>query len=139
MGIFHGHARTRMRAQAILRLSQGRTLQQTADEFGVHLNSVEHWRQQWNHNGLAGLYEGRHTGRPPKWTVVQQQALRELADAEGGTAAGLLRQLQRSQVQPPVSEATLKRYLQQMHFRYKRCRYSLKKSVTTTPSSRPVE
>ncbi|MFB9246082.1 helix-turn-helix domain-containing protein, partial [Massilia antarctica] len=63
MGIFHPHPRTRMRAQGVLRLSQGLTLQQTADEFGVHLNSVEQWRQRWNKLGLAGLYEGRHTGR----------------------------------------------------------------------------
>jgi len=41
MGIFHPHSRTRMRAQGVLRLSHGLTLQRTADEFGVHLNSVE--------------------------------------------------------------------------------------------------
>jgi transposase len=64
MGVFHPHPRTRMRAQGILRLSQGLTLQRTADEFGVHLNSVEQWRQRWSKLGLAGLYEGRHTGRP---------------------------------------------------------------------------
>jgi hypothetical protein len=62
VGIFHPHPRTRMRAQGILRLSQGLTLQQTADEFMVHLNSVEQWRQRWNKLGLAGLYEGRHAG-----------------------------------------------------------------------------
>jgi len=55
MGIFHLHPRTRMRAQGILRLSQGLTLQQTADEFMVHLNSVEQWRQRWNKLGLAGF------------------------------------------------------------------------------------
>ena len=38
MGIFHSHPRTRMRAQAIVRLSQGLTLQQVANEFAVHLN-----------------------------------------------------------------------------------------------------
>ena len=139
MGIFYGHARTRMRAQGILRLSQGLTLQQTADEFRVHLNSVEHWRQQWNHYGLAGLYEGRRTGRPQKWTAPQQEALGELAEVEGGTAAALLRELQQNQGQPKISETTVKRYLKQMNFRYKRCRYSLKKSVTTKPSTRPSE
>jgi transposase len=66
MGIFHGHPRTRMRAQGILRLSHGLTLQQTADEFMVHLNSVEQWGQRWNRLGLAGLCEGRRTGRPRK-------------------------------------------------------------------------
>jgi transposase len=68
MGIFHSHPRTRMRAQAIVRLSQGLTLQQVANEFAVHLNSVEHW-QRWNKDGLTGLYEGPHSGRPPKWNV----------------------------------------------------------------------
>jgi transposase len=75
MGIFHPHPRARMRAQGILRLSQGLTLQETADEFSVHLNSVEQWRQRWNKLGLSGLYEGRHTGRPRKWTAQQQQVL----------------------------------------------------------------
>ena len=37
MGIYHSHPRTRQRAQAILRLSQGQTLQQTAEEFDVHI------------------------------------------------------------------------------------------------------
>ena len=41
MGIFHGHPRTWMRAQGILRLSQGLTLQQTADQFMVRLSSTE--------------------------------------------------------------------------------------------------
>ena len=56
MGIFHPHPRARMRAQGILRLSQGLTLQETADEFSVHLNSVEQWRQRWNKLGLARLH-----------------------------------------------------------------------------------
>ena len=73
-----------MRAQGILRLSQGLTLQQTADEFMVHLNSVEHWRQRWKKFGLTGLYEGHHTRRPKKWTPEQRQALGELAQSEGG-------------------------------------------------------
>jgi len=55
-------------------LSQGLTLQKTADEFGLHLNSVEQWRQRWNRLGLAGLTKGRHTGRPRKRTLEQQQA-----------------------------------------------------------------
>jgi hypothetical protein len=90
MGIFHPHPRTRLRAQGILRLSQGLTLQETADEFSVHLNSVEQWCQRWIKLGLAGLYEGRHTGRPREWTPRQQQTLGELAHSEGGTIAALL-------------------------------------------------
>lgn len=128
MGIFHPHPRARMRAQGILRLSQGLTLQETADEFSVHLNSVEQWRQRWNKLGLAGLYEGRHTGRPRKWTPQQQHALGELAQLEGGTVAALLRHLKQRHDQALISEGTAARYLKEMKFSYKRYRYSLKKT-----------
>src|SRR4051812_44773938 len=106
MGIFHSHPRTRMRAQGILWLSQGLALQQTADEFMVHLNSVEQWRQRWNRLGLVGLYEGRHTGRPKKWTSAQRQALGEVAQAEGGTVVALLRHMAQRHDHAPISENT---------------------------------
>lgn len=137
MGIFHSHPRTRMRAQAIVRLSQGLTLQQVANEFAVHLNSVEHWRQRWNKDGLTGLYEGHHSGRPPKWNEAQQQALRELANQQGGTAGALLRRIGQTGQQPPVSVYTIKRYLKTAQMRYKRCRYSLKKNGMRTPLTAP--
>lgn len=114
MGVFHSHPRTRMPAQAIVRLSQGLTLQQVADEFGVHLNSVEQWRQRWNKSGLVGLHEGIRTGRPPKWNELQRQALRELAEVEGGTASALLRHLHQNKEHASVSEDTIKRYLRQI-------------------------
>lgn len=56
MGIFHFHPRARTRAHGILRLSQGPTLQETADEFSVHSNSMEQWRQRWNKLGLASEF-----------------------------------------------------------------------------------
>lgn len=48
---------------------------------------------------LAGLYEGRHTGRPKKWPPQQQQILGAMADAEGGTVGALLLQIEQSQHQ----------------------------------------
>jgi hypothetical protein len=66
MGIFHSYPKTRMRANGISRLSQGLTLQQTTDEFMVHLNSIEQWRQRWKKLVLARLYERLLTGRSRK-------------------------------------------------------------------------
>ena len=40
-----------IRAQTIVRLGQGWMLLQVENEFAVHLNSVEHWRQRWNKDG----------------------------------------------------------------------------------------
>jgi transposase len=138
MGVFHSHPRVRIRAQAIVRLSQGLTLQQTADEFHVHLNSIEQWRQRWNKQGLAGLYEGRHTGRRRKWTNEQQEALRTLAQAEGGSANSLLRGMVSIEDLPAISEETARRYLHDMNFSYKRYRYSLKKSIQKKLLARPL-
>ena len=138
MGIFHAHPRTRMRAQGILRLSQGLTLQQTADEFMVHLNSIEQWRQRWNKLGLAGLYEGRHTGRPRKWTTQQRQVLGQLAHSEGGTVVSLLRYVEQQQELVSISERTATRYLKELKFSYKRYRYSLKKSITRKRLNAPA-
>jgi transposase len=137
MGIYHCHPRTRMRAQGLLRLNEGRTLQQTADEFTVHLNSVERWHQQWKKFGLSGLYERHRTGRRPKWSQEQREALRDLAESEGGTAGSLLRQMVDIQAQRRISVSTAKHYLKQMGFRYKRSRYSLKKSATKRHSMPP--
>jgi transposase len=98
---------------------------------------VEHWRQRWNKDGLAGLYEGHHSGRLPKWNETQQQALSELADQQGGTAGALLRRIGQNGQQPAVSVYTIKRYLRQGEMRYKRCRYNLKKNGMQTPSTMP--
>lgn len=125
MGIHHPHARTRMRAQGMFRLAQGLTLQQVADEFDVHLNSVENWRQRWGEFGLVGLFEGRHTGRPRKLSTGEQSELGELARDVGGTARTLQRQWQFS-AHTPLSRSSIKEYLKGMGFRYKRCRLSLK-------------
>ncbi|MEN3297765.1 MAG: hypothetical protein V7642_7018 [Burkholderiales bacterium] len=116
-----------MWAQGILQLSQRLTVQQTADEFMVHLNSVEQWLQRWSKFGLAGRYEGRHTGRPRKWTAQQQQAPGELEHSEGGTVVALLRQIERTALTRRSARAQL-RFLKEMDFTYKRYRYSLKKA-----------
>lgn len=125
MGIYHPHPRTRRRAQGVRMLGNGMTLQQVADEFEVHLNSVEHWRQCWLRLGLVGLYEGRHTGRPPTLSRQGQRDLRQLAREEGGSSGSLLRRW-RERGRERLSRCTLRRYLRQMGLRYKRCRLSLK-------------
>ncbi|MES2264107.1 MAG: IS630 family transposase [Pseudomonadota bacterium] len=125
MGIYHPHARTRRRAQGVRMLGQGMTLQQVADEFKVHLNSVEHWRQCWLRVGLVGLYEGRHSGRPPTLSRQRQRDLGQLARDEGGSSGSLLRRW-RERGRERLSRCTLRRYLRQMGLRYKRCRLSLK-------------
>jgi transposase len=125
MSIYHPHARTRRRAQGVRMLGQGMTMQQVADEFEVHLNSVEHWRQCWLRLGLVGLYEGRHSGRPPTFSREQQRELHQLAREEGGSSSSLLRRWL-EQGRKRLSRCTLRCYLRRFGLRYKRCRLSAK-------------
>ena len=62
-----------MQAQGVLRLSQGVTLQQTADKFMVHLNSLEQWRQRRNNLDWPSCMKAGHTGQPRTWTQQQKQ------------------------------------------------------------------
>ena len=124
MEIYHPHARTRMRAQGMFQLAQGLTLQQVADEFEVHLNSVGNRRQRWDEFSLVGLL-GRHTGRPRKLSDEERRQLGDLARDAGGTARTVQRQWKRAE-HTPLSRNSIKEYLKSMAFRYKRCRLSLK-------------
>ena len=71
------------------------------------------------------MFEGRHTGRPPKLSEEERRQLGDLARDAGGTARTLQRQWQRAD-HTPLSRNSIKEYLKRMAFRYKRCRLSLK-------------
>ena len=60
------HLRMRRRAQAVLGHHRGATIAQLAAWFAVGYNSVSEWLRRWQRQGLAGLAEGKRSGRPPK-------------------------------------------------------------------------
>ncbi|WP_308925064.1 hypothetical protein [Janthinobacterium sp. J1-1] len=67
----------------------------------------------------------------------QQETLRALAQADGGSANSLLRTLAQTEGLPVISQETARRYLHEMQFSYKRYRYSLKKSIRLKLSASP--
>jgi transposase len=60
------HPRQRRRAQAVLGHHRGQSLGQLAAFYAVRYATVHAWIQAWRQLGLAGLAEGRRTGRPLK-------------------------------------------------------------------------
>jgi transposase len=129
MGMWHLHPRVRRRAQGLVRLAQGLTQTQVANEFGVHLNSVRGWIGRWNSAGLVGLHEEHRAGRPRKLSPAVAERLRQVALAEGGTIGHIMRCMQAQQMPLPVEPATVGRWLHAMGLSYKRYRTSLKKSA----------
>lgn len=132
MGMWHPHPRVRRRAQALVRLTQGITQAQAAQEFDVHLNSVRAWMRRWKTAGLVGLQEERHEGRPTKLSPVVAQKLRQVATEEGGTVGHIMQCMEDAHLPLLVQPDTVARWLKGMGFSYKRYRSSLKKSAIPT-------
>jgi len=58
--------RQRQRAQAILLSARRYTLDQLADLFQTHRDTVSGWLDDWQEQGLAGLQDAPKSGRPQK-------------------------------------------------------------------------
>lgn len=129
MGMWHPHPRVRRRAQGLVRLAQGLTQTQVANEFGVHLNSVRGWIGRWKCAGLVGLHEEHRCGRPRKLSPAVAARLRQVVLAEGGTIGHIMRRMEEQQMPLLVEPETVGRWLHEMGFSYKRYRTSLKKSA----------
>jgi len=56
--------RAAMRARIVLRASEGAAHVQIADELGVSVPTVLLWRRRFKEQGLAGLADAPHPGRP---------------------------------------------------------------------------
>jgi transposase len=56
--------RTAMRARIILRAAEGAAHVQVADEIGVSVPTVLLWRRRFKEQGVAGLADAPHPGRP---------------------------------------------------------------------------
>ena len=67
------------RAQGLLALDQGQTLQQAAAWAGVNYNSVAAWRDAYQSEGLALLEDKPRSGRPIQINGRQRAAVTALA------------------------------------------------------------
>ena len=67
------HPRQRRRAQAVLGHHRGQSLSQLATFYAVRYATVHAWVTAWDQHGLAGLAEGRRSGRPPKLSPPAQK------------------------------------------------------------------
>ena len=68
--------RTVMRARIILRAAEGAAHVEIADELGVSVQTVLLWRRRFKGQGLAGLADAPHPGRPRTYgRAVREQIL----------------------------------------------------------------
>lgn len=124
--------RVRHRADALLLLAHGRSVEETAHDMGCCTKRMRVWRRRFLTEGRPGLADRPRRGRPPKLDAL---ACAELETALEGspldygypvtlwTVADLTDLL--GQRGWSVSRATVTRTLQRLGYRYRRPRHDL--------------
>jgi len=121
------------RYQALLLLGARRSVGEVAATLGCGQSSVYNWVMAWRRDGVAGLAEGPHRGRPRRLAGDGDALLAERLDAGDPQAHGYhatgwtvpLLQTELAQAGVAVSRRTVRRAVHQLHWRWKRPKYVL--------------
>lgn len=125
--------RERERAQTLLILDGGQSIDETAMKIGIHARTVRCTREDWLMRRFESLVDRPRTGAPKKITPTQLENLVEAAKAAPLTAKALLAKHLDSEGSP-VHLNTLKNALKTCGLVWKRTRHSLKKKGMNGPS-----
>lgn len=100
------HHRVRQRAQAILLSARGYMIEELADMFNAHRNTISEWLDLWRTEGLHAatasdlaviLEDAPRSGRPSSLTAEQEQMLLEEIETNPKSIDGALRQVKKRQ------------------------------------------
>jgi transposase len=70
-------ARYDHRLHAVLLVARGNSCRQVAEDLGDSLRTVQSWVNAFNRDGLPGLMEAEHSGRPSRLTEEQMDIISE--------------------------------------------------------------
>ncbi len=74
--------RVRQRAQALLLSAQGMRIPYLVEVLGVDRDTLSRWFDDWEEQGLRGLYDAPRPGRPPILSLAEQQRVVEWVEDE---------------------------------------------------------
>lgn len=117
--------RFRQRTHAVLLSSKRYSLAQLADIFAVDRDTVSSWLSAWENLGLLGLRDQAHPGRPCKGSDEDREWLCQAIKETPHQLRALLEKFN-ERTSLKLSRDTLKRWLKEKGWRWKRCRRSLK-------------
>jgi len=104
---------------------KGFRVNQLADIFAVDRDTVSGWLTAWEQEGLMGLHDNAHPGRPRRITEEELVALEKDLE-QAPHRARLLPSRFHERTGLTVTFPTIKRWLKERHWVWKRCRRSLK-------------
>lgn len=119
--------RRRDRAETILLLAAGHSVQSVSEQQGLCREAVRMRRRKWLKSGLASLPDRPRSGAPSQLTDAQRQQLGPWVEAEALSSRELLTRLER-EYQVVIGRTTLRMARKRLGYVWKRTRYSLKKT-----------
>ena len=121
----HSSARVRARAHAILLSDRRFKINEIARVFKVDRDTASHWLNEWETYGIIGLYDERRSGRPPKLSEAEVEAVKEFIVDEPRSMKTVAAQVG-EKLHKKISLDTLKRLAKGFQFSWRRIRKSLK-------------
>jgi transposase len=118
-------SRFRQRAHAVYLNGKGYSVNQLADIFAVDRDTVSGWLTAWERDGLMGLRDDAHPGRPRRISEAELAALEKDLE-QAPHRARLLPARFHERTGQSITFSTIKRCLKERHWVWKRCRRSLK-------------
>ena len=119
--------RDRDRAETILLLADGHTVETVVESQGLCREAVRIRRRKWLNLGFASLPDRPRCGAPSKLTAEHRQPLGRWVEEEALSSRDLLTRLQRD-YGIVISSSTLRTALKRLGYVWKRTRYSVKKT-----------
>lgn len=127
--------RERDRAETILLLAAGHSVQAVAERQDLCREAVRIRRRKWLKLGLASLPDRPRCGAPSKLTEDHRQRLGVWIECEALSSRDLLTRLRR-ECGVVIGPTTLRMALKRLGYVWKRTRYSLKKNAIRSGSSK---
>jgi len=117
--------RVRMRAHSILLSARGSSIDEIAQIYQVHRDTVSSWLDHFAQSGVDGLRDKPRSGSPPKLDAHEKEVAKALLKTHPNAPKVVLAQLT-EKTGKSISRSTLKRLAKGAGLRWKRMRKSLK-------------
>ncbi len=117
--------KARIRAHSILLSARGYTIEEIADIYDVHRDTVSSWSDRWDQSGIKGLSDMPSGGRPPVLTEKEREKVLELIKKYPKSIKKVISKLFEI-TNKIVSAKTIRRQVDVAGFTWRRIRESLK-------------
>lgn len=124
---FHPKPRVRERAQMVELSNQGKKINEIVEIVGKNRDTVSTWLNKYEHYGIAGLFDGKHSGRIPTVKDRLKERIIEIAESEATCTSQYITEIIENEFDVRLHPNTIKYNLRKAGYIYKRTRNSLKK------------